>query len=52
MATFVPVLMVAISMSLIADLDTPASGLIQVSQQSMQSLSDELHMPLPGPGNH
>jgi hypothetical protein len=52
MATFVPVLMVAISMSLIADLDTPASGLIQVSQQSMQSLSDELQMPLPGPGNH
>jgi hypothetical protein len=46
MATFVPVLMVAIAISLIADLDTPASGFIQVNQQSMQSLSDDLHMQL------
>jgi hypothetical protein len=43
MATFIPVLMVAISISLIADLDSPVSGLIQVSQQSMQILSDDLH---------
>ena len=43
MATFIPVLMVAISLSLIADLDSPANGLIQVSQQSMQILSDDLH---------
>lgn len=48
MSTFVPVLMVAISMSLIADLDTPKSGFIQVSQQSMQSLSEDLHLQLPG----
>jgi hypothetical protein len=46
MATFIPVLMIAITVSLIADLDTPASGFIQVDQQSMQSLSDELHMQL------
>ncbi|GGA48526.1 DUF4239 domain-containing protein [Dyella nitratireducens] len=43
MATFIPVLMVAISMSLIADLDSPVNGLIQVSQQSMQMLSEDLH---------
>lgn len=43
LATFIPVLMVAISMSLIADLDSPINGLIQVSQQSMQMLSDDLH---------
>ena len=30
-------------MSLIADLDSPVNGLIQVSQQSMQMLSDDLH---------
>ncbi|GFZ91410.1 hypothetical protein [Dyella caseinilytica] len=48
LATFVPVLMVAIAVSLIADLDTPASGFIQVSQQSLQSLSAELHMQLAG----
>ncbi|GLQ86608.1 bestrophin-like domain [Dyella flagellata] len=41
--TFVPVFTVAISMSLIADLDSPVHGLIQVSQQSMQLLSDDLH---------
>jgi hypothetical protein len=52
MATFIPVLMVAISVSLIADLDTPASGFITVSQQSMQSLSDDLHMQLPHAGGH
>jgi hypothetical protein len=51
MATFVPVLMVAIAISLIADLDTPASGFIQVNQQSMQSLSDDLHMQPPNTGN-
>jgi hypothetical protein len=44
-ATFVPVLMVAISVSLIADLDTPASGFIQVKQHSLQSLLAELHEP-------
>lgn len=43
LATFIPVLMVAISMSLIADLDSPVNGLIQVSQQSMQLLGDDLH---------
>lgn len=46
LATFVPVLMVAIAVSLIADLDSPVSGLIQVSQQSMQTLSSDLHMQL------
>jgi hypothetical protein len=45
-ATFIPVLMVAISISLIADLDTPSSGFIQVDQHGLQSLSAELHMPL------
>jgi hypothetical protein len=48
LATFVPVLMVAIAVSLIADLDSPASGFIQVNQQSLQSLSAELHMQLDG----
>lgn len=47
LATFVPVLMVAIALSLIADLDSPVSGLIQVSQQSMQTLSADLHMQVP-----
>ncbi|MFK2872585.1 bestrophin-like domain [Dyella lipolytica] len=51
LATFVPVLMVAIAVSLIADLDSPVSGLIQVSQQSMQTLSADLHMQLSAPGN-
>jgi hypothetical protein len=51
MATFVPVLMVAIAISLIADLDTPATGFIQVDEQSMQSLSDDLHMQLSGSNN-
>jgi hypothetical protein len=46
LATFVPVLMVAIAVSLIADLDSPVTGLIQVSQQSMQTLSTDLHMQL------
>lgn len=46
LATFVPVLMVAIAVSLIADLDSPVTGLIQVSQQSMQTLSADLHMQL------
>jgi hypothetical protein len=44
LASVVPVLTVAIALSLIADLDSPVSGLIQVSQQSMQSLSDQLHI--------
>lgn len=47
LATFIPVLTVAISMSLIADLDSPINGLIQVSQQSMQILSDDLHKQFP-----
>lgn len=46
LATFVPVLMVAIAVSLIADLDSPVSGFIQVDQQSLQSLSADLHMQL------
>ncbi|GLQ91913.1 DUF4239 domain-containing protein [Dyella acidisoli] len=50
LATFVPVLMVAIAVSLIADLDSPVNGLIQVSQQSMQTLSDQLHMQIAAPG--
>ena len=41
--TFIPAFTVAISMSLIADLDSPVHGLIQVSQQSMQLLSEDLH---------
>lgn len=44
LATFVPVLMVAIAISLIADLDSPTNGFIQVNQQSLQSLSADLHM--------
>ena len=43
LASVVPVLTVAIALSLIADLDSPVSGLIQVSQQSMQDLSKQLH---------
>jgi len=49
MATFVPVLMVAIAVSLIADLDTPTTGFIQVSQQSLKSLAVEMDMHLPLP---
>lgn len=48
LATFVPVLMVAIAVSLIADLDSPTNGFIQVNQQSLQSLSADLHMQLDG----
>ncbi|WP_233839984.1 hypothetical protein [Dyella sp. 2HG41-7] len=51
LATFIPVLTVAISMSLIADLDSPVNGLIQVSQQSMQILSDDLHKQFPVQAN-
>jgi len=51
LATVVPVLMVAIAVSLIADLDSPVTGLIQVSQQSMQTLSEDLHMQLPVAGD-
>lgn len=47
LATFIPVLMVAIAISLIADLDTPTSGFIQVNQQSLKNLSAELNMPMP-----
>ncbi|GAB2580280.1 DUF4239 domain-containing protein [Dyella jejuensis] len=43
LATFVPVLMVAIAVSLIADLDTPTSGFIRIDQQSLKSLSAQLH---------
>ncbi|WP_158628911.1 DUF4239 domain-containing protein [Dyella choica] len=43
LVTFIPAFTVAISMSLIADLDSPVHGLIQVSQQSMQLLSDDLN---------
>jgi hypothetical protein len=42
MTTFVPVLTIAIAMSLIADLDSPTHGLIRVDQQSLQSLSVDL----------
>ena len=44
MSTFIPVLMIAIAVSLIADLDTPTSGFIRVNQQSLQSLSADLSM--------
>lgn len=47
MATFVPVLMVAIALSLIADLDTPTTGFILVSQQSLKNLAAEMDMRLP-----
>jgi hypothetical protein len=47
MATFVPVLMVAIAVSLIADLDTPTSGFIQINQQSLKNLAAEMDMHLP-----
>jgi hypothetical protein len=40
--TFVPVLTIAIAMSLLADLDSPTHGLIRVDQQSLQSLSVDL----------
>jgi len=49
--TIVPVLMIAIAMSLIADLDTPTSGLIRVDQQSLQSLSVDLKAGTPGTGH-
>jgi len=42
LTTIVPVLTIAIAMSLIADLDTPTHGLIRVDQRSMQSLSVDL----------
>jgi hypothetical protein len=42
LTTFVPVLTIAIAMSLIADLDSPTHGLIRVDQQSLQSLSVDL----------
>jgi len=38
LSTVVPPLMIAIVMSLIADLDTPRSGLITIGQQSMERL--------------
>ncbi|WP_266172164.1 hypothetical protein [Dyella subtropica] len=44
MATFVPVLMIAIAASLIADLDTPVTGFIQVNQQSLHSLRADLNI--------
>jgi hypothetical protein len=37
----VPPLMIAIVVALIADLDTPRSGLIRVGQQSMQRLQSD-----------
>jgi Protein of unknown function (DUF4239) len=42
LTTFVPVLTIAIAMSLIADLDSPTHGLIRVDQQSLQSLGADL----------
>ena len=42
LTTFVPVLTIAIAMSLIADLDSPTHGLIRVDQRSLQSLSVDL----------
>jgi hypothetical protein len=44
LATFIPVLTMPIAMSLIANLDSPVNGWVQDSQQSMQVLSDDLHM--------
>lgn len=49
--TLVPVLMIAIAMSLIADLDTPTSGLIQVSQKSMRSLAADLKAQMSSTGH-
>lgn len=42
-AMLVPPLMIAIVMTLIADLDTPGSGLIYVGQQSIERLHSELN---------
>jgi Protein of unknown function (DUF4239) len=41
-AMLVPPLMIAIVMSLVADLDTPGSGLIRVGQRSIERLHSEL----------
>lgn len=49
LAGCVPLLMVAITMSLIADLDSPMSGFIQVEQQSLRSLSVDLRVRSSGP---
>jgi hypothetical protein len=51
LTTFVPVLTIAIAMSLIADLDSPTHGLIRVDQQSMQSLSVDLKAGFPATGH-
>jgi hypothetical protein len=48
---FVPVLTIAIAMSLIADLDSPTHGLIRVDQQSLQSLSIDLKAGAPVSGH-
>ncbi len=42
LSTVVPPLMIAIVMSLIADLDTPRSGLITIGQQSMERLQSDM----------
>ena len=42
-AMLVPPLMIAIVMSLIADLDTPGNGLIRVGQESIERLHSELN---------
>ena len=47
LTTFVPVLTIAIALSLIADLDSPTHGLIRVDQQSLQSLSVDFKTGMP-----
>jgi hypothetical protein len=42
LSILVPPLMIAVVMTLIADLDTPHSGLIRIDQQSMERLKSEL----------
>jgi uncharacterized membrane protein YoaK (UPF0700 family) len=51
LTTFVPVLTIAIALSLIADLDTPTHGLIRVDQRSLQSLSVDLKAGTPAAGH-
>ena len=42
LSILVPPLMIAVVMTLIADLDTPHSGLIRIDQQSMERLKSDL----------
>jgi len=42
LSILVPPLMIAVVMTLIADLDTPHCGLIRIDQQSMERLKSDL----------